>query len=279
MFPAERDRSPASPGRASTTCVAIGTSGGSAAVWTGDLTQSPDAWAPASIPPGSISAATAVACGQPASGETANCDVAVAHPSAPGQLLDGSLTRFLRIQRLRRALRHPVLRRRRLRDPAVCKPVHLRCRRGHRQRSGHHHLRQRSLGTLDRRDACVVPAWCHRDRDPRRDFGRKHRKLDQSSVRRTEHQRQHPRQSLPSTARVRHCRRRLRYRSKWRASSNTVVVGRGLRLGDHSSGSPAAPGGERDGNAGRRSHRHALHPPLRRAPPTPTRCRSRTPAA
>ena len=76
----------------STTCVAIGTSGGSAAVWTGDLTQSPDAWAPASIPPGSISAATAVACGQPATGETADCDVAVAHPSAPGQLLNGTLT-------------------------------------------------------------------------------------------------------------------------------------------------------------------------------------------
>ena len=76
----------------STTCVAIGTSGGSAAVWTGDLTQSPDAWAPASIPPGSISAATAVACGQPATGETADCDVAVAHQSAPGQLLNGTLT-------------------------------------------------------------------------------------------------------------------------------------------------------------------------------------------
>jgi Tfp pilus assembly protein PilV len=76
----------------STNCVAIGTSGGAAAVWTGDLTQSPDAWAPATIPPGAILAATSVACGQPAGGDTANCVVAVAPQSGPGQLLDGSLT-------------------------------------------------------------------------------------------------------------------------------------------------------------------------------------------
>ncbi len=73
--------------------MAIGVLGGSSAVWTGDLTQSPDYWAPASIPPGTISAATAVACGQPAGGKIADCVIAVAHQAGAGQqLLDGSLT-------------------------------------------------------------------------------------------------------------------------------------------------------------------------------------------
>ncbi len=69
-----------------TTCMAIGSTGGTGAVWAGDLTQSPHAWSQVTNLP-AVPAVTSVACGHPAAGDTADCDVAV-----PGQLLDGSLT-------------------------------------------------------------------------------------------------------------------------------------------------------------------------------------------
>jgi len=79
----------------STTCVAIGTASGTAAVWTGDLTASPHDWSVATgLPGGSISAVSAVACGFPVNGDDAACAITATapNPSAPGQLLEGSLT-------------------------------------------------------------------------------------------------------------------------------------------------------------------------------------------
>ena len=88
----------------SSTCVAIGTmpatapmSPPSAAVWTGDLTVSPHNWvqAPSGAGgiPSSVLGVTSVACGQPAAGDTADCSITAATGlSAPGQLLEGSLT-------------------------------------------------------------------------------------------------------------------------------------------------------------------------------------------
>ncbi len=70
----------------STTCMAIGSAGGTGAVWSGDLTQSPHAWSQVTNLP-TVPTITSVACGQPAAGDTADCGIAV-----PGQLLDGSLT-------------------------------------------------------------------------------------------------------------------------------------------------------------------------------------------
>ncbi len=81
----------------STNCVAIGTAvNGAPAVWTGDLTASPDDWAQvASGYPGiptSVSAVTSVSCGAPSGGDTADCVVTAATntPSTPGELLEGS---------------------------------------------------------------------------------------------------------------------------------------------------------------------------------------------
>ena len=78
----------------STTCVAIGTATGAAAVWTGDITGATHAWAQATNFPSSVLAVTSVACGYPAPNNTADCAVAAttANPSGAGQLLDGSLT-------------------------------------------------------------------------------------------------------------------------------------------------------------------------------------------
>ncbi len=80
----------------STTCVAIGSMPGpTAAVWAGYLTATPHTWA--LIPSGangiptSVLAATSVACGQPATGDIADCVIATSTSlAAPGQLLDGS---------------------------------------------------------------------------------------------------------------------------------------------------------------------------------------------
>ena len=86
------------------TCLAIGTmpaasptSAPAPAVWTGDLTGSPHGWArvptgPNGIPT-SVLAVTSVACGQPATTDTADCSITAATSlAAPGQLLEGSLT-------------------------------------------------------------------------------------------------------------------------------------------------------------------------------------------
>jgi Tfp pilus assembly protein PilV len=74
----------------STTCVAIGTAGGAAAVWTGDLTQSPDDWSAVNVP--GSSAVSSVACGQATGNDTADCVLTAATSSGTGQLLVGSLT-------------------------------------------------------------------------------------------------------------------------------------------------------------------------------------------
>ena len=76
------------------TCVAIGTDAGAPAVWTDDLTVSPDNWVQANNIPTSVTAVTSVACGAPGSGDTADCVIAAITPSltSAGQLLDGSLT-------------------------------------------------------------------------------------------------------------------------------------------------------------------------------------------
>ena len=82
-----------------TTCVAIGTATGAPAVWTGDLTASPHGWSQATGFPSTIAAVTGVACGYPASGDTADCAVTGisssptgTNPTNAGQLLDGSLS-------------------------------------------------------------------------------------------------------------------------------------------------------------------------------------------
>ena len=79
----------------STTCVAIGSAAGAASVWTGDLTASPDDWSTAgTFPTITTGAVTSVACGNPASSDTADCVVAATEPnlSVPGELIEGSLT-------------------------------------------------------------------------------------------------------------------------------------------------------------------------------------------
>jgi hypothetical protein len=83
----------------STTCVAVGSASNTAAVWTSDLTQSPHDWSTATTLPNSVAAVSTVACGQPSSGDAADCVVAAntttpsspSSPSTPGQLLEGSL--------------------------------------------------------------------------------------------------------------------------------------------------------------------------------------------
>jgi len=82
-----------------TTCVAIGTATGAAAVWTADITTATHGWSqatgfPASVFPASVRAVTSVACGNPSSGDTADCVVAATTSSAAssGQLINGSLT-------------------------------------------------------------------------------------------------------------------------------------------------------------------------------------------
>ena len=74
--------------------MAIGTASGTAGVWTGGLTDTPHDWSVATGIPGSISAVSAVACGFPANADTADCSITATAPnlSAPGQLLEGSLT-------------------------------------------------------------------------------------------------------------------------------------------------------------------------------------------
>jgi hypothetical protein len=76
------------------TCVAIGTATGAAAVWTADITGATHGWSQATGFPASVQAVTAVACGNPASGDSADCVVGAttASPSGSGQLIDGSLT-------------------------------------------------------------------------------------------------------------------------------------------------------------------------------------------
>ena len=81
-----------------TTCVATGTLPGSGsasvAVWTGDLTTGTHGWAQANSFPSTVAAVTSVACGHPASGDTADCLVAgsTGGSSGSGLLIDGSLT-------------------------------------------------------------------------------------------------------------------------------------------------------------------------------------------
>ncbi len=78
----------------STTCVAIGSASGTAAVWTADLTQLPHDWSVASGIPASVSAVSSVACGQPSSGDAADCVMAANATSAAstGELLEGALS-------------------------------------------------------------------------------------------------------------------------------------------------------------------------------------------
>jgi len=79
-------------------CVAIGSASansvGTAAVWTGDLTAAPDNWVQSNGIPPSVSYVSSVACGQPASGDSAACVIGAesASGAASGQLLVGSLT-------------------------------------------------------------------------------------------------------------------------------------------------------------------------------------------
>jgi hypothetical protein len=77
-----------------TTCLAIGTASGAAAVWTGDLTQTVHNWVQANTIPNSVAAVTSVACGQPSSGDTADCVLGAVSSgqTAVGELLDGGLT-------------------------------------------------------------------------------------------------------------------------------------------------------------------------------------------
>jgi Tfp pilus assembly protein PilV len=78
----------------STTCVAVGSAAGNAAIWTADLTQAPHDWSAATTVPASVSAVSSVACGLPSSGDAADCVVAAnaSGLAAPGQLLEGALT-------------------------------------------------------------------------------------------------------------------------------------------------------------------------------------------
>ncbi len=81
-----------------TTCVAIGTTRQSptstAAVWTGDLTSTPDNWVQSNRIPNDAGEVSGVACGAPAAGtDTADCVVSAAssNGAGSGQLLLGSL--------------------------------------------------------------------------------------------------------------------------------------------------------------------------------------------
>ncbi len=78
----------------STTCVAIGTASGTAAVWTSDQTQSPHDWSVATTLPPSTLGVSSVACGVPGNGNTADCVIAAntSAGAAAGQLLEGSLS-------------------------------------------------------------------------------------------------------------------------------------------------------------------------------------------
>ncbi|MGA2835481.1 MAG: hypothetical protein ABSF84_02675 [Acidimicrobiales bacterium] len=82
-----------------TSCVAIGavstTQGAVAAVWTGDLTATPEHnWVLSNAIPNNVAALNSVACGTPASGDTAACVVAAttSGTSGLGELLVGSQT-------------------------------------------------------------------------------------------------------------------------------------------------------------------------------------------
>jgi Tfp pilus assembly protein PilV len=78
-----------------TTCVAIGTATGAAAVWTGSLDPLGDNWSQATGFPGPtvVAAVTSVTCGNPSAGDTADCAVGAvsASPSGGALLYDGSL--------------------------------------------------------------------------------------------------------------------------------------------------------------------------------------------
>jgi Tfp pilus assembly protein PilV len=80
-----------------TTCLAIGSLPGSGptsvAVWTGDLTPATHGWVQANTFPSTLASVTSVACGHPATGDTADCLVAgTTGTSGTGLLVDGSLT-------------------------------------------------------------------------------------------------------------------------------------------------------------------------------------------
>jgi len=81
-----------------TTCVAIGNASpnsvGTAAVWTGDLTSTPDNWVQSNGIPPSVENVSSVACGQPSGSDTADCVIAAesASGAGSGQLLVGSLS-------------------------------------------------------------------------------------------------------------------------------------------------------------------------------------------
>ena len=78
----------------STTCVAIGTMSGSpatAAVWTGLLNGgASDQWQQATTIP-VVDSVTAVACGQPAGNDGADCEIAAVTSGTSGELIEGSL--------------------------------------------------------------------------------------------------------------------------------------------------------------------------------------------
>jgi Tfp pilus assembly protein PilV len=86
------------------TCVAIGSTAAPvtvpvspplAAAWTADLSQSTHDWTTASGPnltSSSVKAFSSVSCGQPGSGDTADCVISATTTTATGQLLVGSLT-------------------------------------------------------------------------------------------------------------------------------------------------------------------------------------------
>lgn len=80
----------------STTCVAIGTMPGTssptAAVWTGSLAGngSSDQWQQATTFP-SVASVSQVACGEPANGDTADCELTAVTSSIASELVEGSL--------------------------------------------------------------------------------------------------------------------------------------------------------------------------------------------
>jgi len=77
-----------------TTCVAIGSATTKPAVWTGSLAGAFHSWIQSNGIPNALVAVTAVACGNPATGNTVDCAVTgtSSSTSASGVLLDGSLT-------------------------------------------------------------------------------------------------------------------------------------------------------------------------------------------
>ena len=62
--------------------------------WTGDLTSNPDNWVQSNSIPASVEYVSGVACGQPSSGDAADCVITAesASGSGSGQLLTGSLS-------------------------------------------------------------------------------------------------------------------------------------------------------------------------------------------